>query len=338
MLPVTVIIPARNEAENVARLIESLKNQNKPPQEIIVVDAGSTDNTAEVARGAGARVIRVDKAYPGQARNIGIVHAHYDILAFWDASMWVAPHTLSALVEPLLSGEADLVQGTLDIRPKTVASQLFFLVLHPPYSRSLPEGVFLQTPPVACTALRKVLWEKVGGFKPWRAREDSDFRQRVESIGIRTLLCTHALTIWEPAERTFPLLRKIKTYGRHNLLSGKPQAWYGGLLRTYGVYLLLSLPVAFWKGNTAVIVFFIATMLMGGFFRTLYKIFQYGSYFREKLGGRPYHPFTVIQAWALLLAADVASFMGAVEWLFFDLFKLHPERFPEPILLSDSQE
>lgn len=55
--PVSVIIPARDEEENLPVLLESLKSQNQPPEEIVVVDDGSTDRTAEIARAAGARVI-----------------------------------------------------------------------------------------------------------------------------------------------------------------------------------------------------------------------------------------------------------------------------------------
>jgi len=56
--PLTVIIPAFNEAENVADTIRSLQAQTLRPAEVIVVDDCSTDATAEVARAAGARVLR----------------------------------------------------------------------------------------------------------------------------------------------------------------------------------------------------------------------------------------------------------------------------------------
>lgn len=55
--PISVIIPARNEAENLPQLLASLTAQNPPPAEIIVVDDDSTDRTAEIARDFGARVL-----------------------------------------------------------------------------------------------------------------------------------------------------------------------------------------------------------------------------------------------------------------------------------------
>ena len=55
--PVTVIVPAYNEADCIADTVDSLLTQSLTPQEIIVVDDGSTDNTAEVSRSLGVTVI-----------------------------------------------------------------------------------------------------------------------------------------------------------------------------------------------------------------------------------------------------------------------------------------
>lgn len=63
--PVSVIIPARDEEQNLPVLLESLNSQNPPPEEIIVVDDGSTDRTAKLAREAGARVIASASLPPG---------------------------------------------------------------------------------------------------------------------------------------------------------------------------------------------------------------------------------------------------------------------------------
>jgi len=100
---VSVIIPARNEAENLPHLLESLRLQTRLPDEIVVVDDGSGDGTGEVAARYGARVIRHDEPPPGwMGKNWalwdGFHHASGDIVVFLDADVRLAPHALEALV------------------------------------------------------------------------------------------------------------------------------------------------------------------------------------------------------------------------------------------------
>ena len=57
---ISIIIPARNEETNIARLLESIQQQSSQPLETIVVNDGSTDNTASIASQLGARVIDVE--------------------------------------------------------------------------------------------------------------------------------------------------------------------------------------------------------------------------------------------------------------------------------------
>ena len=85
-----MIIPARNEAHNLPRLLESLASQSVQPREVIVVDDGSTDDTAEIARRHGAEVL-VSKPLPEGWRgkpwacHQGAEAASGDLLCFVDA-------------------------------------------------------------------------------------------------------------------------------------------------------------------------------------------------------------------------------------------------------------
>ncbi|MCX8112160.1 MAG: glycosyltransferase [Bacteroidia bacterium] len=335
MLPVSVVVPAMNEAHNIVRLIHSLRAQTQPPAEIIVVDAGSTDNTAHVAAQAGARVICTNRAYPGQARNIGIVHARYPIIACWDASMRASETALERLISPLLEGYADLVQGYLEVVPQTFTSSLYLLLLVPPFVHRLQSGKKVCAHPVACVAFRKDLWERVGGFRPWRAREDSDFRQRVSYLHPRVVLALDAISYWEPTENWKAILKKVRLYGRHNLLSGEPRDWYGMLWRIYGFYGVLGLGSGLVGGALVGLTVFGTAILGGGIFRTLRKILQNAQVFAERTGTSPYTLKVILSSTALLLSTDAASFLGWLDWLLLDKLGLKPERFPEPVVLGE---
>jgi len=81
----SVIIPARNEQAYIASCIESVRKQSETPYEIIVVDNGSSDGTAEIAEDLGCRVVHEEKKGISYARNRGSQEAKGDVLYFLDA-------------------------------------------------------------------------------------------------------------------------------------------------------------------------------------------------------------------------------------------------------------
>ncbi len=72
---ISVIVPVYNQEKYIRRCIESIDRQDYPNLEIIVVDDGSTDKTAKLARKAGAKVICQKNAGPAKARNVGAKNA-----------------------------------------------------------------------------------------------------------------------------------------------------------------------------------------------------------------------------------------------------------------------
>jgi glycosyltransferase involved in cell wall biosynthesis len=96
MVRFSVIIPAYNSAATLARAIDSVRVQTYPAHEIIVIDDGSTDTTAAVARGYGEAVYLLQQANAGvaAARNAGARAATGDWLAFLDADDWYASDRL----------------------------------------------------------------------------------------------------------------------------------------------------------------------------------------------------------------------------------------------------
>lgn len=113
---VSVIIPARNEEANLTVLLTSLSAQRIPPREVLVVDDGSTDGTADAAAAFGARVIRAGPLPPGWqgkawACHQGARQATGGRLLFLDADVRLAPDALERLsAAQALGGGAIAVQ------------------------------------------------------------------------------------------------------------------------------------------------------------------------------------------------------------------------------------
>ncbi|MFH2204578.1 MAG: glycosyltransferase [Elusimicrobiota bacterium] len=102
---VTIALAAYNEEECIGDCLRSLQQQDFKPLEILVVDDGSTDDTAKICEKLGVRVVRGAHKGMGAARNLGIHSARGNILVFADADMQFGPGYVSKLTAPIIRGE-----------------------------------------------------------------------------------------------------------------------------------------------------------------------------------------------------------------------------------------
>ncbi|MEQ4301744.1 glycosyltransferase [Plantactinospora sp. B6F1] len=112
--PVTVIVPAYNEAANIGATVWSLVNSDYPAIEVIVVDDGSTDGTAEVVermRLPGVRVVRQANAGKPAALNTGIRHARTELLVLVDGDTVFQSDTVYRLVQGFADPSVGAISG-----------------------------------------------------------------------------------------------------------------------------------------------------------------------------------------------------------------------------------
>jgi glycosyltransferase involved in cell wall biosynthesis len=110
---INVIIPALNEEEPIAKVVRAVA-ATKIPSKIIVVDNGSTDQTGERARSAGARVVAEPQRGYGRACAAGVraLSPECDIVIFLDGDGSDCPEFMNELVDPILAGKYSFVIGS----------------------------------------------------------------------------------------------------------------------------------------------------------------------------------------------------------------------------------
>jgi len=125
MKTVSVVIPAYNEEQYIVDTIKAVKKVQGVNQ-IIVVDDGSKDNTAQLAVDAGAEVIRVERNRgKGNALNLGCLQCNEELIALIDADLGASAGELAKLIEPVVNGTADM---TIAVFPRSSKNAGFGLV------------------------------------------------------------------------------------------------------------------------------------------------------------------------------------------------------------------
>jgi glycosyltransferase involved in cell wall biosynthesis len=186
----TVIVPARDAAATIGRTLDALAEQDlHQPFEVIVVDDGSSDSTAEIAgRASHVSLVRQPREGAAPARNRGAAAASGALLAFTDADCFPDPGWLREGIAAL--ERADLVQGRVVADPDARLG---------PFDRTVfvdGENGLYET---ANLFVRRSLFDRLGGFEDWLAArgrpmgEDLWFGWRARRVGARTAFCGRAL-------------------------------------------------------------------------------------------------------------------------------------------------
>jgi dolichol-phosphate mannosyltransferase len=125
---ISVLVPAYDEERTIGEVLRRLRDL-PTPHEVIVVDDGSTDRTAEIAsRSAEARLIRHDRNRgKGAAFTTALREARAPVVIVQDADLEYDPRDIPRLYERYRRGDVDAVYGSRNLRPNPRSSRLFYL-------------------------------------------------------------------------------------------------------------------------------------------------------------------------------------------------------------------
>jgi len=190
---ISIIVPAYNAREHLGQCLDALLASSYTSFEIIVVDDGSTDDTAEMARAKGVTLLeRTRQAGPGAARNEGALQAKGEILFFVDADVLVTERTVALVAKRFIENpDLDALFGSYDDTPseEDFLSQYKNLSHHYVHQQSGEEAVTFWA---GCGAVRKEVFDRAAGFDQERyARpsiEDIELGYRMNKMGCKILL------------------------------------------------------------------------------------------------------------------------------------------------------
>ncbi|WAM31744.1 glycosyltransferase [Caldicellulosiruptor naganoensis] len=192
---ISVIIPARNEEKNLPYLLKSLFSQTTVPDEIIVVDDFSEDNTSKIARKFGVKLIKNPPLPPGwTGKNWalwnGYLNSTGDILIFLDADVRLSKDGIERIVKTLFS-----TNGAISVIPYHKTEQFYerlclivnilsvFAFMSPYERKTRSKGMY-----GSCIAVFRKDYEKVGGHKCIRDRVTDD-------LSLGKLFCENGIKV-----------------------------------------------------------------------------------------------------------------------------------------------
>jgi glycosyltransferase involved in cell wall biosynthesis len=213
-LLITAVIPLYNGASFIREALQSVFGQILPVDEIIVVDDGSTDDgpdiVAAMAKQHPVRLLRKENGGQSSARNLGVDHAHGDLIAFLDQDDIWYPNHIAELVKPFLQQRAtglgwsysdlDEIDEAGEMVRRAIFTHVNFAHPKRDLANCLRQDMFVLP---SATIVSRGAFKSVGGFdERLSGYEDDDLFLRLFRAGFENVFISEPLSKWRIFHRS----------------------------------------------------------------------------------------------------------------------------------------
>jgi len=205
-IKVSLICTLKNEESSIREFLDSILSQSRLPDEVVIVDGGSTDRTVEIINSVInsyigkcdlIKLIVKKGANRAEGRNIAIKNTEYDIIASTDAGCRLDKDWLENLIKPFEDdASVDVVSGWYEADARTEFEKCVAELTYPKLKMVLKNpDKFL--PSSRSVAYKKECWEKVGGYpEQLYNNEDTLFDLNLKKTGCKFTFAPNAVVYW----------------------------------------------------------------------------------------------------------------------------------------------
>lgn len=241
---VSLITTVLNEESSIEHFLSSIAIQKQKPNEVIVVDAGSTDKTVEIAESFKPLIKKLvilirQGANRSVGRNAGIKIAKHDLIAISDAGCVLDKNWLSEITKPFVNKRTDVVAGYYHPDSRSVFEKCVA-----PYVLVMPDRVNPKTflPATRSMAIKKSVWKRAGGFpKEFSDNEDYVFSHQLLNVKAEIVFSPNAIVHWRPRKNLKEFWIMLYRFARGDAKAGLRRIKIASVFFRYVTFILLGL-------------------------------------------------------------------------------------------------
>ncbi|OGH21850.1 MAG: hypothetical protein A3D75_01510 [Candidatus Levybacteria bacterium RIFCSPHIGHO2_02_FULL_37_18] len=244
----SLVITVLNEEKTIENLLRSIGHQTVKPDEVIIVDGGSTDKTLSVISNFQfpisnkkiKLVILQKNGNRAVCRNEGILRSRNEIILITDAGCILEKKWVERISEPFKDSSIDVVAGYYKGKPKTIFEKCLV-----PYILVMPDRVIPHQflPATRSMAFKKEVWKKVGRFNErFSHNEDYVFAKKLKQKGAKIVFIRNATVYWIPRKNIFQAFVMFFRFALGDSESGivRPKVLFIFLRFSLGIYLFFE--------------------------------------------------------------------------------------------------